>query len=200
MSKPQANLDPYTAQAESNPAPLEKIKGYREIISSVKTAMLTTRSDDGELHARAMNPANRNDDTQLNLIFLGNNVSHKFEEIQHDVHVNVNFLDQQTGSWASVCGKAKVSNDKEVIKKYWSSTTSAWFGDLKDGIHKGDETDPRVSVIEVVPDEIRYWFATKGRVGQAIDIGTHALTGKVSSPGELRTISKQEIQLAQGLN
>ena len=73
--------------------------------------------------------------------------------------------------------------------------TSAWFGDLKDGIHRGDETDPRVSVIEVVPDEIRYWYATKGRVGQAVDIGMHALVGKVSSTGELRTITKQEVCL-----
>ncbi|KAJ2917792.1 hypothetical protein MD484_g2647, partial [Candolleomyces efflorescens] len=200
MSNPQVNLDPYTAQAESDPSPLEKIRGYREIITSVKTAMMTTRSADGELHARAMNPANRSDDTQLNLVFLGNNVSHKFEEIQNDVHANVSFLDPTTGSWASVCGKAKVSNDREVIKKYWSSTTSAWFGDLKDGIHKGDSNDPRVSVIEVVPDEIRYWLPNKGRVGQALDIGMHALMGKVSSAGELRTISKQEIQLAQGLN
>lgn len=95
--------------------------------------------------------------------------------------------------------------------------TSAWFGDLKDGIHKGDANDPRASVIEVIPDEIRYWHPNKGKVGQAIDIGVHALTGKVSSPGELCTISKEEvgshflsnflarnnhlqIQLAQGLN
>lgn len=71
--------------------------------------------------------------------------------------------------------------------------TSAWFGDLKDGVHKGDSNDPRVSVIEVVPDEIRYWLPNKGRVGQALDIGVHALMGKVSSAGELRTISKQEV-------
>ena len=91
--------------------------------------------------------------------------------------------------------RRKIETSYRSIDVLMSIRTSAWFGDLKDGIHKGDETDPRVSVIELVPDEIRYWFATKGRVGQAIDIGTHALTGKVSSPGELRTISKQEVCL-----
>lgn len=30
----------------------------------------------------------------------------------------------------------------------------AWFGDLGDGVHKGDEDDPRVSVIEVVPENV----------------------------------------------
>jgi hypothetical protein len=31
----------------------------------------------------------------------------------------------------------------------------AWFGDLGDGVHKGDENDPRISLIEVTPDEVR---------------------------------------------
>jgi hypothetical protein len=30
----------------------------------------------------------------------------------------------------------------------------AWFGDLGDGIHKGDNSDPRISVIEVVPEQV----------------------------------------------
>jgi hypothetical protein len=29
---------------------------------------------------------------------------------------------------------------------------------LKDGVHTGDENDPRVSVIEVIPKEIQYWL------------------------------------------
>lgn len=60
-------------------------------------------------------------------------------------------------------------------------------------MHKGDENDPRVAVIEVIPDEIRYWMATKGTVGRAVDIGVGAVTGKISAPGELRTITKEEV-------
>lgn len=71
--------------------------------------------------------------------------------------------------------------------------TAAWFGDLGDGIHKGDENDPRVAVIEVVPDEIRYWYTTKGKFGSALDVGIGAVTGKVACPGELRTISQDEV-------
>lgn len=74
------------------------------------------------------------------------------------------------------------------------SRTSAWFGDLKDGVHKGDEKDPRVSLIEVIPDEIRYWYVTRGKVGRAVEIGVGAVTGKTVSPGELRTITKQEVR------
>lgn len=73
------------------------------------------------------------------------------------------------------------------------SSTSAWFGDLKDGTHKGDASDPRVSIIEVVPDEIRYWYPTRSKVMRAVEIGVNALTGEVASPGELRTLTPQEV-------
>lgn len=59
--------------------------------------------------------------TQINLFFIANNASHKFDELKHDSNVNVSFYDQNTSGWASVSGIAKVSQDKELIKKFWSS-------------------------------------------------------------------------------
>ncbi|KAI9070047.1 hypothetical protein FKP32DRAFT_1670794, partial [Trametes sanguinea] len=47
---------------------------------------------------------------------------------------------------------------------------------------------------------IRYWYATRGKAGQAVDVAVGAVTGKTAAPGELRTITKEEIQLVQGLN
>jgi hypothetical protein len=73
------------------------------------------------------------------------------------------------------------------------SSVTAWFGDLKDGVHKGDENDPRVSLIEVIPDEIRYWYATRTKLGQVVEVGISAVTGKAASPGELREITKDEV-------
>lgn len=71
----------------------------------------------------------------------------------------------------------------------------AWFGDLKDGVHKGDSNDPRVALIRVIPDEIRYWCVTKGKIGRAVEIGVGALTGQAATPGELRIITKQEVSV-----
>lgn len=73
-------------------------------------------------------------------------------------------------------------------------STSAWFGDLGDGVHKGDQNDPRVAIIEVIPDEIRYWTSTRTAIGRTIEIGVSALTGKGAAPGELRTIGKEEVK------
>jgi len=196
-----SSLDPYTSQAQNNEHTLqEKINGLKEIIKSTKTAMLTTRSADGQFHSRAMNPVSPEKDNQLTLTFIANNVSHKFEELENDSHVNVSFLNPETTSWASFSGSAKVSQDRETIKDCFSSTTSAWFGNLKDGVHKGDANDPRVSIIQVIPDEIRYWYSTKGTVGRAVEIGVSAMTSKTATPGELRTITKDEILLTEGLH
>jgi general stress protein 26 len=196
--------------------------------------MLTTRAADGHLHARAMTPAGReshptsNLDTpshtvpttftayssnQVNLVFVANNASPKFKELQNDSHVNVNFFDTSTTHWASFSGIAKVIEDREVVKKYWSSwyasqlstvqdspsptsilsSISSYFGDLGDGVHKGDEDDPRVALIEVVPDEIRYWLATSGSISRGVQEIASAVQGKVTIPGEMRTITKDEV-------
>ena len=58
--------------------------------------------------------------TQINLFFIANNASHKFDELKHDSNVNVSFYDQKTTGWASISGIARVSQDKELIKKFWS--------------------------------------------------------------------------------
>jgi len=198
--RPSTSLDPYTSQAQSNVSTQEKIDGLKEIMKSTTTAMLTTRSADGQFHSRAMNPVAPGKDNELTLTFLANNVSHKFEELENDSHVNVSFLNPGTTSWASFSGRAKVSQDHDVIKDCFSSGTSAWFGNLKDGVHKGDVNDPRVSIIQVVPDEIRYWYSTKGSIGRAVEVGVSAMTGKTATPGELRTITKDEVLLTQSLH
>jgi general stress protein 26 len=149
--------------------------------------------------------------TQVNLFFIANNASHKFDEIKHDSNVNVSFYDQKTTGWASVSGVAKISQDKDLIKKFWSSTfvcdpctlcdtyakcsnrITSFFGDLKDGKHDGSSDDPRVSLIEVVPSEIHYWVSTSSSISRTAEITYGALTGKARAPGEPRMISDAEV-------
>ncbi|KAI0266744.1 hypothetical protein BC834DRAFT_873318 [Gloeopeniophorella convolvens] len=194
-------LDPYTANAQNDDVtPSQKIADLHKLIKGAGTGMLTTRASDGHLHARAMTPVGPYADSQVNLIFIANNASPKCEELSNDAHVNVSFFDTSSTNWASISGFAKLVKDQSVIKEHWSTSTAAYFGDLGDGIHKGDENDPRVVAIEVIPDEIRYWLATSGTISRNIQQVTYAVTGKAAAPGELRTITKEEIQLTQGLH
>lgn len=59
--------------------------------------------------------------TQLTLVFFANRVTHKFEEIENDSHVNVSFYDEKSTDWVSYSGVAKISQDKTKIEKHWSS-------------------------------------------------------------------------------
>jgi hypothetical protein len=93
-----------------------------------------------------------------------------------------------------------LKNSKSDIDHSFTCSVSAWFGDLHDGVHKGGPTDPRVSVIVVVPEEIRYWLETEGSVARGIDVAVSAVTGHTAVPGELRTLSKAEIELFDGVH
>jgi general stress protein 26 len=149
--------------------------------------------------------------TQINLFFIANNASNKFDELKHDSNVNVSFYDQKTTGWASVSGIAKVTQDKELIKKFWSpmfvpfsllgdigpadslDRISSFFGNLKDGKHDGTKNDPRVCLLEVVPSEIRYWVSTSSTISRTAEIAKGALTGKAKAPGEFRIITDTEV-------
>jgi len=193
-------LDPVFAQAVNNKLDAaQKIKDLKEIVHAVNTGMLTSRDKNGYLHARAMTPASPHSETQLTLFFIANNASHKFDELENDAHVNVSFYNEKTTDWASYAGIAKISQDRELIKKYWSPMFAGYFGDLGDGVHKGDANDPRVALIEVIPEEIEYWVSKHGVIARKVEVAAAALTGKGHAPGELRTITKEEIGHTQAL-
>ncbi|KAF9241596.1 hypothetical protein BU15DRAFT_73326 [Melanogaster broomeanus] len=197
-SEERARLDPYSSIAENKDVTLEeKIKDLHKVIKGTKTGMLVTRDSNGNLHSRPMNPATPLNDSQLNLIFLANNASYKFDEIENDSHVNVSFFDPSSTDWASYSGKARVTQDRDLIHKHWSSSITGYIGDLGDGVHKGDEKDPRVAIIEIIPDEIRYWISKHPGVLRTIRVAAGAALGKATAPGELRIITKEEIQSAQ---
>ncbi|CCO30915.1 Protein bli-3 [Rhizoctonia solani AG-1 IB] len=187
--------DPYVEKATNDKlTPQQKIDGLKEILEITKTGMLTTRGTNGELHSRAMAPASLDG---LHFTFILNNQSHKTDEMESDPHVNVSFFDPGSNHWVSVSGTAKVLQDKKRTKELWSPFVSAWFGDLGDGVHKGNEEDPRVSLVDITPSEIRYWYSKRTKIGSAVEIAASAITGKVASPGELRTITPQELALVE---
>ena len=70
---------------------------------------------------------------------------------------------------------------------------TGYIGDLKDGVHKGDKDDPRVAVIEVIPDEIKYWISKHSSAVRAAQVAASAAMGKCIAPGELRIITKEEV-------
>ncbi|KAK4057246.1 hypothetical protein OIO90_001743 [Microbotryomycetes sp. JL221] len=192
-----APSDPYTAKASQDASPTEKINELKKIISQSKFAMLTTRGSNGLLHSRAMSPA---DTSGLVFQFIANTESGKFDDLEANPDVNISYSDPSSTNWASAAGKATIVTDNEQIKAVWNPAVKAWFGDLGDGKHTGNYDDPRVAVIRVEPAEIRYWYATKGTIGQAIDVAKGALTGETAAPGVLRVIGEQDLHVAKSMD
>jgi hypothetical protein len=60
-------------------------------------------------------------------------------------------------------------------------------------VHKGDHDDPRVSLIEIVPSEIRYWVSSKNTLLKTAQVALSAITGTGTAPGELRIINSAEV-------
>ncbi|GAA6048411.1 hypothetical protein JCM3770_003745 [Rhodotorula araucariae] len=186
--------DPYTAKAEQDAPVSEKIEELRGIIKETKFGLLVSRSKDGHLHSRAMAPASH---TGLVFQFIANEDSGKFDELQNDENVNISFQDPSSTDWASIAGKATVTKDEKTIKELWNPTIKSWFGDLKDGVRTGEPGDPRIAIIQVVPDEIRYWVKTRTSLGQTVEVLKGAVTGETAAPGHLRVINGSELQLAR---
>ncbi|CAH7682550.1 hypothetical protein BY996DRAFT_4584633 [Phakopsora pachyrhizi] len=182
--------DPYTDKASKNASPQQKAEEVQSIVEHVKTAMLTTKHDDGSLNSRAMHPVSK---SGLVFEFIANNQSGKFDELKSDPACNVSFYDNSSTDWVSVSGKANIIQDSEEIKKLWNPSISAWFGNMGDGKHTGNYDDPRVSAIQVKPVEIRYWNA-KNKVSQTFDIAKAKVTGDVAAPGVLRVLDSHELK------
>lgn len=118
-----------------------------------------------------------------------------FSDSKSDSNVNIAYLDNKTGDWISISGTATINADRAKVKKHFSSSLKAWFDDKKDGKHTGDENDPRVALIDVKPDEIRY-FKADGKISFLLETAKAAVSGEPASGGKLVIIDADEINLA----
>lgn len=91
---------------------------------------------------------------------------------------------------------ARRSNEEGLVAKLWNPTTKAWFGDKGDGVHTGEPSDPRVAVLEVQVDEIRHFHQERTLVGTAVDVVASAISGSTATPGDIRTITREDISAA----
>ncbi len=88
--------------------------------------------------------------------FFARTSSTKIAEISRDDRVQLVFADNAGPSFIAVWGKATVSSDVEMKKKFWHKSLEEWF-------ENGPE-DPEVSLIKVTAERIEAW----GRVGNCV--------------------------------
>lgn len=134
-------------------------------------------------------------------LFLANKHSKKFDDLDANKQVFLTFQDSSTQDWVSITGKATtVDNSDPRIKQIHSKMTSAWFGDLRDGVHTGGPDDPRMTLIEVKPTYISYWKAKVGMVGFMKETVGAVISGGVANTGALRELNENDIEQARAMD
>lgn len=144
-----------------------------ELLEEFGTAMLVTRTADGDLRGRPMALAEVEPDGTL--WFASGRHSGKVEELEKDGHVVVTM--QSKAKFVSLSGTAKTVDDRAKIAKLWKAEWKVWFPDGKD--------DPEVVLLRVDGKAGEYWdnSGTSG-IKYLIKAGKALVTGTKPGVGE----------------
>ena len=120
-------------------------------------------------------------DDRGSLWFLSASDSHKNRELILDPSVQLMFQGSQHSDFLTLYGNATLSVDKAKIKQLWNPLLKTWFTEGVD--------DPRITVIEVRPNQGYYWDTKHNRLVAFAKMAIGAMIGKTlddSIEGELR--------------
>lgn len=191
-----SKTDPSVSKQYDDETPKDQqVQDFYKTVDSLTSSLLTTIRPGVGPVSRSMAVAKR---VGPDFLFLANNHSRKFEDIENSKEAQVTFQNSSTQDWVSVTGTITVaSNDDPRIKELYSPTLSAWFGDLGDGVHTGKAEDPRLTLIEVKSKYISYWNSKVTSLGFLKEIGLATLTGKVADTGVQRELLEEDIDAAR---
>ncbi len=150
------------------------IEKIQEIVDEAKSCFFCTRAQGSEeISARPM--AAQKADDNGSIWFLSGVNSQKNEELAQDPHVTLYFQSSAHSGFLELRGRVKVTKDKERIDELWSFVDKTWFTEGKD--------DPRISVIQFIPDEGHYWDTKNGGMLAGIKMLLGAVAGKRMDDG-----------------
>ena len=89
-------------------------------------------------------------------LFLSAIDSHKNQEILLDPFIQLLFQASTHSGFLSLYGEAHISQDKAKIKELWDPLLKTWFTE--------GEHDPRITVIEFIPEQGYYWDTKHGQL------------------------------------
>jgi general stress protein 26 len=126
----------------------EKRERLRKLMGDFDTAMLVTHLQDGTLRSRPLAIAEQ---AENGVLYFATSVeSVKVQEIADDSHVNLAMQDKRR--FVSITGRARVVDDRALVKRLWSEAWKVWFP-------RGQQ-DPSLRILVVEPAEASYWDAS----------------------------------------
>lgn len=188
------NSRPYAAFAmtDNSPTPTpEKLEELRALIEKMEIAFLTTRRPDGMLVSRPM--ATQKQGPRGKLWFVTDIETHKVDELAADPHVCLAYYDNSSREWVSVSGTARINQDRAMIRELYAPDWRMWFGD-EGGDRDGGPDDPRLALIEVLPESVVYLKAKHSRPRVLFELARGMLTGSEPDIAREERLSRGELK------
>jgi len=154
-----------------------ELETIRTIIDAAKVAVLTTTSEQGELHSRPL--AVLADEFEGSLWFFTADPSPKSADIARNPQVNVAYADDK--GYLSIAGTASIERNQTRIDQLWTPMAEAWFENGKD--------DPSVALLRVDARSAEYWSSDKPGIVRAFEIAKAIVTKTQPDVGENRTVA-----------
>lgn len=143
----------------------EDIDRVWKLMDKIGICMFTSKDGD-KLRARPMGAKPRQLENAI--YFLTDQRGHKDEEVAGDEHVCLSFAQPGDGKFLAVTGRARVLNDRAMIRELWDTAAEAWWS---------GPDDPGVRVIEVTPDDAQFWEGPHGIVATFAMVAAAATAG-----------------------
>ena len=118
---------------------------FQTVIEKFSTALLVTRTEQGQLRARPMQIAEARENADI--WFVTCNDDGKSEEVRADPNVCVAMTDGNRH--ISLSGLAELDNDRDKLRAMWNPRWQVYFPDGPDA--------PNVTLLKVKADQGEYW-------------------------------------------
>lgn len=135
------------------------------LIKDLKVGMLTTQ-DGEDLRARPMSLVQ--DAYDGTIWFFTKRSAEKSYEIKDEHHVSLSFSDHNDGVYVSLSGRARLTQDANLIDQFWNPFVAAWF--------EGGKDDPDVALLEIKIYKGEHWESEDSKVFQLFEIAKANLT------------------------
>jgi general stress protein 26 len=166
-----------------------KVRGTLEelwdLVEGIEVAMLTTRRADGHMVSRPMATQRRS--AGADFWFVTMEDLPKVRELSREPKVNLSYYRDRTREWVSVSGIAKISRDRDKIRRLWAPDWKFWFPD-EGGAKDGGPEDPRIVLIGVDARSAQYMTLEKPQPLVLFELMKSKLTGKTPEVGEVKQV------------
>lgn len=132
------------------------------LIEDIKVGMLVSKENNKSEDLRARPMALVQDAYDGTLYFYTSKDDAKTAEIENDRSVCVTFSDPQEQTYVSLTGKANLTEDQQLIEKYWNPWVAAWFENGK------DDTD--IAMLKIKINKGEHWDTDENKFIQLFEI------------------------------